>query len=123
MDKDPLVLFNHIFDAVSRIEVFLKDVSWEDFEKENSMVFSAVIRELEVVGEAACHIPEEFRIKHNDIPWVQIIGMRNHLIHGYFQVNKKQVWKVVTEDMPKFKNFIRSVLIGSDISSSPQMSA
>lgn len=87
MDKDPLVLFNHIFDAICRIELFVTDVSWKDFEKENNVVFSAVIRELEIIGEAANHIPEAFRARINDVPWVQIIGMRHHLIHGYFQVN------------------------------------
>lgn len=101
MVKDPL------------IHSFIEGVSREDFEKEGSVVFSAVVRELEVIGEAASHLPEDFQKQHANIPWKKIIGMRQHLVHGYFQINMQQVWKAATEDVSQLQTCIDELLNAS----------
>lgn len=78
------------------------------------MLLSAIIRELEIIGEAGNMISEDFKIKHSQIPWKDLIGMRNRLIHAYFDVNLDIVWKTVSEDVPDLlKEFqkIRSNLL------------
>ena len=61
----------------------------------------AVLKAIEVIGEAAAHISAETKNAHADLPWVDIIGMRNRLVHGYFEVNIVRVWETVQDDLPK----------------------
>ena len=70
----------------------------------------AVIRRLEIMGEAAKNIPEDFRNKYCEVPWKQIAGMRDVLIHGYFGVNLERVWIVVERDLPDLKQKISKIL-------------
>ena len=74
------------------------------------MRYHAVVYNIMIIGEAANMITREFRDTHADIPWKQIVGMRNFLIHGYFQVEKQQVWKVVETDLPLLKQHIMQYL-------------
>jgi len=107
--KDNLIYLQHIRDSIRKIERYLKGVSYEFFAK-NDMVLSAVIRELEVIGEAANNINENFRIRHPEIPWDKMIGMRNRLIHEYFGVNKKIVWETCKTDLKDLKKAVLFIL-------------
>lgn len=78
------------------------------------MLFDATIRELEIVGEAANRVTEEFQKLHSDIPWRKVIGLRNKLIHEYFDLNKKIVWLTCQEDIPELKKFILQIISGSN---------
>lgn len=68
------------------------------------------MRRLEIIGGAVKNIPEDFRTKYPDIPWRQIVGMRDVLIHAYFGVNLRRVWKVIKEDIPELKLKILKIL-------------
>lgn len=70
----------------------------------------AVIRAFEIIGEAACNIPEDIRSDHSDIPWREIMGMRNKLTHEYFGVNTKVVWRTIQEDLPVIIPALRKML-------------
>jgi len=70
----------------------------------------ATIRSLEVIGEAAKHIPKSIRKQHPDVPWEDMAGMRDKLIHDYFGVNLEVVWRTVKEDLPPLLKTIRNVL-------------
>jgi len=83
-------------ESIEKIEEYTSNVDEEEF-YENSFVQDAVLRRLEIIGEAVKNIPEDFRTKYPDIPWRQIAGMRDVLIHAYFGVNLRRVWKVIKE--------------------------
>ncbi len=109
MKKDDTVFLKHILDAINLIEEYLKDKSYEEF-KDNHMLQDAVIRELEIIGEAAKNLSKEFRNKHSDIPWRQIAGMSDKLIHGYFGVDLDAVWDTATIDIPSLKERLQEIL-------------
>jgi uncharacterized protein with HEPN domain len=99
MIKDNSVYLKHILDAISRINEYTKSVKYEDFIKSN-LIQAGVIREIEIVGEASKRLAQEFKEKHSKIPWKQIAGMRDKLIHDYFGVDLDAVWETVQKDIP-----------------------
>ena len=109
MNKDALVFIQHIRDAIDLIEVFTKDWSKEEFLKNTEKQY-AVMRALEIVGEATKNVPSSFRNKHPNIPWKKIAGTRDKLIHLYFGVNVDLIWKVVKEEIPLLKKQIQKIL-------------
>ena len=109
MKKDPLVFIKHIRDAIGRIESFLKETSKNDF-MGSELLQSAVIRQIEIIGEAVKSLPQDFTNKHKEISWIKIAGMRDKLIHHYFGVDKETIWEVIEEDLPKLRKQIRKIL-------------
>lgn len=93
---------NHIYDAILSIESFVDDISFDNF-LENELVTSAVIRKLEIIGEASNHLSLTIKDKYSEIDWPQIIGFRNIIAHEYFIVDNELVWEVVHNDLPAFK--------------------
>lgn len=86
MKKDPIIFLNHILESINKIEEFTKGLLKSDFI--NSVkTQDAVIRRLEIIGEAAKNLPKQFLEKHKNIPWNEIIRTRDKLIHGYFGVD------------------------------------
>lgn len=110
MKKDSLIFVKHIIDSIKNIESFMKKVSKESFFK-NKEKQSAVIRQIEVIGEAVKNLPLEFKDKHPDVPWKDIVGMRDKLIHHYFGVDVEKVWITLKEDIPKLKKQIKEILL------------
>jgi len=84
-------------------------LSYEEFIKD-SKTKDAVVRNLEIIGEAAKVIPKDVQKRYDDIPWTQIIGMRNRLIHGYFIVDYKIVWHIITNELPDLKRKMEKIL-------------
>ncbi len=102
MKRDIKSCIEDILESCLKIEEYTKEVSENDF-YENTQIQDAVLRRLEVMGEAAKSIPQEMRDKYPQIPWKNIAGMRDVLIHTYFGVNIRRVWKVVKVDIPTVK--------------------
>ena len=93
---------NDIITAIADVEEFMRGMSYEEFAADKKTV-NAVIRSLEVLGEATKHIPASFRKKHPDIPWSKMAGMRDVLIHNYMGVDLKSVWKVTQDRLLELK--------------------
>ncbi len=98
MKKNDQMFINHILDAISKIEDYLKDVLYDDF-IEDDMRIDAVVRELEIIGEAVKNLSSEFKNKRKHIPWKEISGMRDKLTHEYFGVDLQIVWNTCKEDI------------------------
>ncbi len=102
MKRDLRLYIHDIIDCIEIIEQHTNGVSEEDF-YDNVLVQDGVIRRLEIIGEAVKHIPKRVREKYPSVPWQDIVGMRNRLIHEYFGVQLRRAWKVVQEDLPLLK--------------------
>ena len=99
MIKDDTVFLRHILDAINKIQEYIKGMNYEGF-KASSLVQDGVIRQLEIIGEAANSVSPAFRDRFLDIPWGKMTGLRNRLIHGYFDVDLDIVWSIVQDDLP-----------------------
>lgn len=88
-----------ILENAAKALEFVQGMSEDEFLEDDKTIF-AVIRALEVMGEAAKNVPDNIRNKHKQIPWRDIAGMRDKLIHHYFGVDLKTVWKTINQDIP-----------------------
>ncbi|MBS3970702.1 MAG: DUF86 domain-containing protein [Clostridia bacterium] len=98
-----------VLEAICKIEEYTDSLTKEEFLKSH-LIQDAVLRRLEIIGEAVKNIPSEVRNIYSDIPWKQMAGMRDVLIHDYFGVNLERVWLTVKKDLPKVKPKINAVL-------------
>ena len=99
MFEDDSVRIRYILDAAREAIAFAKDRTRADLDTDRKLNLS-LVRLLEIIGEAARGISQEFRDSHPALPWKTMIGMRDRLIHAYFDVNLDVVWRTVTEDLP-----------------------
>lgn len=114
MKKDELRVpdyLSHILQAIDRINLYIEDMDEAAF-LENVLVQDAVIRNIEIIGEASknieCH-HADFAAKHPDVPWEDVYLMRNRVSHGYFSIDLEVVWKTIQRDIPEFAQQIRSL--------------
>ncbi len=98
-----------ILDALSKVTKFIEGMTFDQFSTDDKTAF-AVIRALEIIGEATKHIPEQVRESYPKLPWREMAGIRDKLIHDYFGVNIKVVWKTATEDLPELEPKIRLII-------------
>lgn len=105
MIKDDTVFLRHILDAINKIQEYTKGMDYEDF-RASSLVQDGVIRQLEIMGEATKNLSQEIREKYQYIPWKDMAGMRNKLIHQYFGVDIAGVWDTAEQDIPTLKNYL-----------------
>lgn len=97
--KSDLVRLKHMLDAAKEATTFASGRSRADLDSDR-MLTLALVKSIEIIGEAANNVSKAYRDKHHQISWQDIIGMRHRLIHVYFNVNLDVVWKTVTEDLP-----------------------
>ncbi len=107
--KEEKVYIKHILDSIERLESYIQGANKEKFMKE-SIIQDAIIRKIEVIGEASKFISKETKEKNKDIPWKDIAGMRDKLIHAYFGVDLDAVWETVKKDIPVLKKEISKLI-------------
>ena len=105
MKKDTLVFVGHITESIEDIELFTKNIAKEDFLK-NKEKQNAVIRSIEIIGEAIKNISENIKKKYPKIEWKKITGTRDKVAHYYFGVDLELIWKVIKEKLPELKKEI-----------------
>ena len=109
MKKDLVVFIGHIIESIELIEGYSEKLTPETFKKDQGMQ-DAIIRRLQIIGEAVKNIPSGFRAKHPEIPWKQMAGMRDILVHEYFDVDLPLTWAVVKRELPPIKEKLQKLL-------------
>lgn len=99
MRKDDIIRLQHMVDAAKEAMSFVANRSRSDLNN-NRMLVLSLLKDIEIIGEAASKVSTEVRDTYINIPWLDIIGMRHHLIHGYFDIDLDIVWDTVTKDLP-----------------------
>jgi uncharacterized protein with HEPN domain len=92
------IRLQHVLDAITEIQSFTKDVNYEDFQ-ESSLIQSACVRQLEIIGEACNHLSKDLMDQNSQIPWSEIIGLRTIIVHQYFGVDINVIWDVIQVDL------------------------
>ena len=108
-DKNPIIFLEHIIESIECIDEYLGGVSLAEF-KSDKKTHDAVIRQLEIIGEAVKNLPEELRVKYTDLPWKEMAGLRDILIHHYFGVDLELTYEVVINDLKPIKEKIAVIL-------------
>ncbi|MBL7891056.1 MAG: DUF86 domain-containing protein [Bacteroidia bacterium] len=109
--RDPNLLISDILESVGKIKKYTSGLSFESF-LEDSKTLDAVIRNFEIIGEAANRLPEDFKEKHSSINWHRIVGFRNRIVHDYMGVDYKIVWTIVQKDLDKLMADLQKITEG-----------
>jgi uncharacterized protein with HEPN domain len=103
MSERPInLLLDDILEAIDRVEEYVKGLSFDAFSKDRKTV-DAVARNLEIIGEAANRLPDEFKEKHSEIEWHKVVGLRHRIIHEYFGIDLAIVWQILQKDLPSLR--------------------
>ena len=113
MSYEFLDYLEDILDEIARIELLLVDLDYEQFVADFRNHYAAV-RALEIIGEATKRLPPEVREAYSQIPWREMAGMRDRIIHGYDSVDLRIVWETVTKRIPELKGMIAAILAELD---------
>jgi uncharacterized protein with HEPN domain len=109
MVKDDGIYLRHILDAINIVEEYLQGVDETKF-KATRLLQDGTVRQIEIIGEAVRHISKDMRRTYSEIPWQDIAGMRDKLIHDYFGVDLEKIWDTAQQDLPGLKQQVIGIL-------------
>jgi uncharacterized protein with HEPN domain len=98
-----------ILDSINDIENFVRGMDFEEFKRDRKTI-NAIVRSIEVIGEASKKIPRSLKAKYRGVPWREMAGMRDKLIHEYFGVDVEILWKTAKDDIPPLKQVIQNMI-------------
>jgi uncharacterized protein with HEPN domain len=107
--KDWKILVNDILSAIQKIEKYTDKLTYEDFIT-NDLVKDAAVRNIEIIGEASNRIPDDFKAQHDSIPWNQLRGIRNRIVHDYFGVDHDIIWEIISKELKVLKADLTRIL-------------
>ena len=113
MLKADYVRLRHMLDAANEALSFVAEKSRIELDMDRALAL-ALVKSLEIIGEAASRISPDFRSQSPDLPWTDLVAMRNRLIHAYFDVNLDIVWQTVTDELPPLVKLLEQLLVSSD---------
>ena len=102
------LLVEDIWESIEKIERYTKGMTRESFQNDEKTT-DAVVRNLEIIGEAAGRLPEDFVNRNSEIEWAKIVGLRNRIVHEYFGVDIQIIWQILEKDLPAFKASLKSI--------------
>lgn len=107
--RNPILLLNDILEAINSIEKFVEGIDFDEFTR-NDEKSSAVIRKFEIIGEAAKGVPKHIKEKFSNVPWKEMAGFRDKLIHFYFGIKNELVWQTIKNRLPDLKITIKRII-------------
>ncbi len=110
MKRDVTLYLADILENMDDAVTFIEAISFDTFVNDKKTI-NAVVRSLEIIGEASKHVPEEIRLKKPDVPWKNMAGLRDRCIHGYIGIDYEMIWNVIKIDIPRIRLSIQSLLI------------
>jgi uncharacterized protein with HEPN domain len=108
--RDNLLLLEDILESINKIFSYTKDFDFDSFKRDDKTI-DAVIRNFEIIGEAANRLSPPIYSENESVQWHQLIGLRNRLIHGYFGVDIQIIWNIISKDLHLFKIQIEKVIL------------
>jgi len=108
MKRDYKLYLNDIKESIMQIEEYMRGISEATFLK-NRQLQDAVIRRLEIIGEASRNIPRALKEKNKHVPWVYMSGLRDLITHGYFEISINRIWRAFKDDLPKIKESLKKI--------------
>jgi len=103
------LLIDDILLAIARIEQYCKNLVFDIFSQDQKTI-DAVVRNLEIIGEAANRLPDDFKEKYFEIEWHKIIGLRHRIVHDYFGIDIEIIWHILQKDLPEFKESLKQII-------------
>ena len=110
--RDWKILFEDILESIMKIEQYTERINFDDFAM-NSMVIDAVVRNIEIIGEASNNVPDPVKEKHPAVPWKKLTGIRNRIVHEYFGIDINIIWFIVENELSQLKQWITDSLSSS----------
>jgi uncharacterized protein with HEPN domain len=107
-DRDIRDYLQDILDSITDIENFIANITYEEFIKDRKTL-NAVVRSIEIIGEASKKLPDALKAKYAELPWKEITGMRDKLIHAYFGMDTETIWQTVKHNIPLLKQTIQKI--------------
>ena len=109
MSRRPIdLLIEDMWEATRKVRRYVEGMTDEEFKKDERTT-DAVVRNLEIIGEAANRLPEDFKLQHADVEWTQIVGLRHRIVHQYFGVDLDIVWHIVQRDLQVFEQALQRI--------------
>lgn len=108
-DRDYLFYLEDMLESMRRIIEYTDGLSFDEF-KASNLKTDAVVRNLEIIGEASKNVPEEIKSANSEIPWKQMYGLRNLVVHEYFGIDYENIWKIISDDLSKNFQDLKTVI-------------
>ena len=109
MSKRPIdLLLNDMLDGIDRVEQYTEGMSFDAFSNDQKSI-DAVVRNLEIIGEAANRLPDDFKERHSSVEWYKVVGLRNRIIHEYFGIDLQIIWQIVHSDLPSLRQSLSQI--------------